>query len=127
MIDYAKQSGFTAVELLITLFVAAIFLIAGYQLYAVIIKDGGSTRAQSQANNVNYDYLQRYAGTATTPCTTQTPLTNAFITVPNLSNVKVTVAISCPYPSTPAVSKVQVTVQYNNPQQAITNALFVSQ
>lgn len=91
-----KQSGFSAVELLITLFIAAAFLISGYQLYAVVIKDGGEARMQSSASNVATDYLQRYKSSATNPCTVQAPLSDSPITVSGLSNVTATVAISCP-------------------------------
>ena len=120
-----KKSGFSAVELLITLFIAAAFLISGYQLYAVVIKDGGEARMQSSATNVTTDYLQRYKSSATNPCTPQTPLTDSAITVTGLSNVTVSVAISCPYSSTTSISKILVTIKYGNPQQTITNATYV--
>jgi len=120
-----RKSGFSAVELLITLFIAAAFLISGYQLYAVVIKDGGEARMQSNASNVATDYLQRYKSSATNPCTTQAPLTDSAITVTGLSNVTVSVAISCPYSSTTSISKILVTIKYGNPQQTITNATYV--
>jgi len=91
------SNGFSAVELLITLFIAAAFLISGFQLYAVIIKDGGEARMQSSASNVATDYLQRYKSSATNPCTTQSPLTDSSISIPGLSSVTVSVAITCPY------------------------------
>ena len=122
-----KQSGFTAVELLITLFIAAAFLVSGYQLYGLIIKDGGQTRAQGRAGNVAYDYLQRYKPFATNPCTPQTPIIpNSPITVANLSNVTVTVAISCPYGTASIISKILVTLNYNSPQQVVSNATYVA-
>jgi Tfp pilus assembly protein PilE len=121
-----KKLGFTAVELLVTLFVAAAFLLAGYQLYLLIIKDGGESRMQARASNVAYDYLQRYKPAVTVPCSTSTPLSNQSITVANLSNVTVTVQITCPYGTTAAVSKVIVNLNYNNPQQTISNATYVS-
>ena len=68
----SQQSGFTAVELLITLFVAAAFIVAGYQLFNIVMKDGGETRAESRAGNVAYDYLRRYTDAATNPCTPST-------------------------------------------------------
>ena len=120
-----KKSGFSAVELLITLFIAAAFLISGYQLYAVVIKDGGEARMQSSASNVATDYLQRYKSSATNPCTTSTPLTDSSITVPGLSNVTVSVAITCPYSSTTSVSKILVTIKYGTPQKTISNATYV--
>jgi len=92
--------AFTAVELLITLFIAAAFLMSGYQLYNLIIKDGGETRMQARASNVAYDYLQRYKSNVTNPCTVQTPLTDSPITVDNLTDVTVSIAITCPYAST---------------------------
>jgi Tfp pilus assembly protein PilE len=122
-----KHSGFTAVELLVTLFVAAAFLIAGFQLYTLIIKDGGESRAQARAANVAYDYLQRYKPTASNPCIASTPVNNQSITAANLSNVTVTVAITCPYGIASSVSKIAVNLNYNNPQQVISEATYVTQ
>jgi prepilin-type N-terminal cleavage/methylation domain-containing protein len=120
-----KQSGFTVIELLITLFVAAAFLVAGFQLYNAIIKDGGQTRSESRATNVAYDYLRRYSVSATNPCTVLTPLTNSSLTVTGLSAVTVTVAISCPYAATTNVSKIDVSVIYNSPQQTVKYSTYV--
>jgi prepilin-type N-terminal cleavage/methylation domain-containing protein len=120
-----KQSGFSAIELLITLFIAAAFLMSGYQLYDVIMKDGGETTAKTRASNVAYDYVQQYKTTPTNPCTAQTPLTDSPKTVSGLSNVTVTVTISCPYSSITSISKVLVTVKYNTPQQTVSNATYV--
>jgi Tfp pilus assembly protein PilE len=127
MIGRQEQSGFTAVELLITLFVAAAFLIAGYQLFNVVIKDGGQARAESTAGNVAYDYLRRYAPEATNPCTAGTVLNNADVTVDGLSNAKITVAISCPpgYGTT-GLSKVEATITYNTPQQTAKYSTFTN-
>ena len=127
----AKQFGFTAVELLITLFIAAAFLMSGYQLYSLIIKDAGETRATARASNVAYDYLQRYKTSATSPCTAKTvsngqaPLNNQSISVTGLAAVTVTVEITCPYSSTTSISKVLVTLKYNNPPKIINNATYV--
>jgi prepilin-type N-terminal cleavage/methylation domain-containing protein len=109
-----KESGFSAVELLITLFIAALFLVAGYQLYNLILQDGGQTRAQSKANNVVYDYLKRYESFASNPCTATTPVNNEAIDVSNLENVSITVAITCPYTASTSISKISVTINYND-------------
>lgn len=118
--------GFTAVELLVTLFVAAAFLIAGYQLFSVVIRDGGQTRAESKAGNVAYDYLRRYAPQATNPCTASTPLNNSAVTVSGLIGTTVTVTITCPNPSTPALSKIEATIAYNSPQQTVRYATYTN-
>ena len=125
MTHITKQSGFTAVELLITLFVAAAFLVSGFQLYNLIVKDSGQTRADARASNVAYDYLRRYSASATNPCTVTTPVNNAAINVTGLSAVTVTVAITCPYAATTSVSKIDVSVQFNNPQQTVEYDTYV--
>lgn len=128
-----KQSGFSAIELLITLFIAAAFLVSGFQLYNLIIKDGGQTRAQARASNVLYDYLQRYKPNAGSPCPaggTRTPVNNQAINVTSLSNVTITVTISCPYSSGAYTTKTLVTLKYNygtgtsSSQETISNATF---
>jgi prepilin-type N-terminal cleavage/methylation domain-containing protein len=119
------DSGFTAVELLITLFVAAAFLVAGYQLYSVVIKDGGQTRAQARAANVAYDYLRHYSTSAVNPCEPSTPVNGTSIDVSGLTAVTVTAALSCPYSATTNITKLDVTVLYNNPQQTVKYSTYV--
>lgn len=122
----SNESGFTAVELLVTLFVAAIFLTLGYQIYTSTVKDSGETRALAKANNIAYNYLQQYKAKVSPTCASQTPLINQPIEVEGLTKVTVSVAISCPYsPSTTSVSKVLVTVKYNTPQKEVHNATYV--
>lgn len=127
-----KRAGFTAVELLLTLFIAAAFLVAGYQLFNLIIKDGGQDRADARASNLAYDYLRRYStsASATNPCVAATPLSNSAITVSGLSSTTVTVAITCPYsaasPPIVTISKVEVTVLYNSPQQTMKYSTYVN-
>jgi len=93
------SNGFSAVELLITLFIAAAFLISGFQLYAVVIKDGGEVRMSARAANAATDYLQRYKSNVAVknPCESSTPLSDSAISVTGLSNTTVSVAITCPY------------------------------
>lgn len=108
----SAQSGFTAVELLITLFIAALFLLAGYQLFNVILTSGATARSQALASTTADTYLQQYSDSATTPCSASTPLSNSSITVSGLSNTRVTVAITCPVANTPNLSKISATVTY---------------
>ncbi len=127
MTSKSTQAGFSAVELLITLFVAAAFLVAGYQLYSLIIKDSGQTRSQARASNVTYDYMRRYSVTPYTanPCATANPLTASPLTVTGLSAVTISVVITCPYPARTNVSRIEVTTLYNSPQQTIKQATYV--
>lgn len=107
-----QEGGFTAIELLITLFVAAAFLIAGYQLFNVVIKDGGETRAESTASNVAYDYMRQYSANVSNPCVASQPLTSSAITVDGIANARISIVISCPQDDAPSVSKVEAYVIY---------------
>jgi len=108
-----KQSnGFSAVELLITLFVAAIFLAAGYQLFNFIVTDSGNTRAESSVSNSAYDYLRRYSNSATNPCTAFTALSSQAVSIDGVDSPTVTVTLSCPQTGTPSLTKVEVAISY---------------
>lgn len=123
-----KNMGFSTVELLITLFVAAAFLLSGYQLYSMIIKDGGETRMQARASNAAYDYLQQYKTDShiTNNCTTTsaTVLFNGPITVTGLSNPNLKVTMSCPFTTTPTITKLEVKLEYGN-GKSVTQATYV--
>lgn len=111
-----KQGGFTIIELLVTLFVAAIFLIAGYQLYTSIIRADGQTRAQSAAQSLAADYEARYIASAPYPCVASTPLTNSPVSASGLSNVTISVTITCPKSAPNNIASVAVLVKYGTPQ-----------
>lgn len=120
------QSGFTAVELLVTLFVAAAFLVAGYQLFSVVVREGGATRAEAKAANFAYEQLRRYSTYANAPCNTQTLQNNSPVTVEGLVNVRSTVLITCPTINSTSVSKIETIVRYNDPEQTVRYATYVS-
>lgn len=120
------QTGFSAVELLITLFVGAAFIGAGYQLYGISIKDGSDARLRAQASSIAYSTLRTYSAKATNPCTNQTPTA----TVPagsGLANPAIAVSITCPYGTSASVSQISVVVTYGTTTQSeVTHALYVS-
>lgn len=120
-----SSAGFTAVELLVTLFVAAAFLLAGYQLFNAVIADGGRTRARTTVSNVAYGYLQQYASTATNPCSTAMPASNLSITIPDIATPTLTVAISCPLGTSSSLSRVDVIIEYNNGADSIGQARYI--
>ncbi len=106
-----SQAGFTAVELLVTLFVASAFLVSGFQLFNVVIQSGGETRAASRADNEAYNYLRKYSTSAVAPCVASAPLAaNTPITITGLASPTAGVAISCPVASAPSLSKVESTI-----------------
>lgn len=122
------QKGFTAVELLVTIFVAALFLAAGYQLYNVTLKSSAEGRDQADASLVASNYLNAHRNAVTNPCTTSTPLSNTPISAANLARPTVTVIISCPIASAGSVSKIETTVSYGRPdnRKTVKRTLFVN-
>lgn len=117
------QDGFSAVELLITLFIASIFLIAGYQIWVFVQLSGSASIQFAKASDLAYDYMRRY--TINTPvCTSSAPTINPQPTVDGLHNVNLTIAYSCP-PNTANITKVTATVTYGpNPQKSVVHAVY---
>lgn len=128
-----NHAGFTAVELLATLFVAAVFLLSGYTLYNTIMMRSGDARQRVQADNIAFDYLRRYQSSATNPCTNSTPATKLAITssaaTNGLTNPTATVQVSCPNTAIQSLSLVTVIIEYQqgaNTQQ-VRQELYVTQ
>lgn len=112
----SSQSGFTAVELLVTLFVAAAFLVASYQLYTLVIREGGSTRAEARAASIAKEYLERYRHYGTDPCEPAILVNNGSIEIEGASNATLSATLTCPNPSTPRLSKVEVSIETDVPE-----------
>lgn len=64
-----SSDGFTAVELLITLFVAVAFIATAYQLYSAVLADSGEARFRAKASNIAYAELRRRSDDSVPGCT----------------------------------------------------------
>lgn len=130
MIKNSNQAGFSAIELMISLFIAVAFIGAGYQLYTLIVKDGGEARLRSRANSIAYETLRTYSSQATSPCTTPTPTPTPTLPSPTsptgLPNATIQVTFTCPYGSTDNTSKLTVKILYGTPQQEVIYASFIT-
>jgi prepilin-type N-terminal cleavage/methylation domain-containing protein len=124
---HVAQSGFTAVELLITLFIGVAFIGAGYQLYGVAVKDGSDVRMRAQASSIAYSQLRTSAAGVSNPCATSTT-TIPVLASTGLINASMTAAISCPYGATSPVSTVTVTLSYgtDSPQKQVSHAIYAT-
>lgn len=121
------DSGFTAVELLVTIIVAMLLLGSGYQLYTTVLRDSGGTQRRASADNAAYQLMRQYQANTTKPCTTSSA-TPSVPSTADLPGSTATVTISCPYGSSSNISLVSVTVTYNNPeQQRVTRAISTRQ
>lgn len=65
-LKYSK--GFTVVELMVTLVIAVLFVISGYQLYGTVSLRSSATRQAAEASNIAYDVL-RHEGSVYVPAT----------------------------------------------------------
>lgn len=134
----SNQAGFSAVELMISLFIAVAFIASGYQLYSVIIKDGASARHRTQASNIAYTYLRKYANQPSGNCSTSylmlpKPVLSAdeVKLLPQLAGpppkaAEVSVLTSCPYGTSSTIWRITVTVKYGSPQKEVSHAIFSS-
>jgi len=129
------QAGFSAVELLITLFIAGLFIIAGNQLYVFVISSGEEANKRTKASNVGYEYLRSKGQTVSKPCTLPAPATTVYpVTVEGLTQVTVTVTFTCPYTSTATdqaplrnITKITSTTKYGSPQNEVIHAIYKTQ
>lgn len=101
------QEGFSAVELLLTLFIGSLFIIAGNQLYIYVISSGEEANQRARASNIGYQYMQTKAPTVSNPCVASSPaagITYSNVPVEGLTNVNITVSVSCPYAGVSSVN-----------------------
>lgn len=109
-----SQQGFSAVELLITLFIAAIFVISGYQLYTIAFKNSTEANQQAQAANLGYEYLRKNTTSSGTACSAaaEQDITPASFTYPGLSEPKIYKKVDCPVAALPNLAKITIRVTY---------------
>lgn len=120
------QSGFTAAELLITLIIAAVFVLAGYQLYSIVINDGAEAQYQAVASNEAYNQLRQLSETPSRePCgaSTQQSFTKSIPGLPGTPRIDI--STNCPY-GAGGVARIttKVTYAYNGSDQEVSHAIF---
>jgi len=106
MIARRLEHGFTAVELLITLFIASIFLFAGYQLFTQVMRDGAGADKDAELSSLAYERMRKSAldASAASPAgcaATSEGTTTTTEPVAGIGNVTFIVTIDCPYSTTP--------------------------
>jgi prepilin-type N-terminal cleavage/methylation domain-containing protein len=124
-----NKSGFSLVELLVTLVIATTFLVGAYQLFSSVMKDSGEARKESRASNVAYDYLRRYATGLSGSCTSPTYPTTVTLPSQNISevgNAVISIVTSCPYASKTNIFKVTVSVSYSSPTNTVLYSTYES-
>ena len=119
------SAGFTAVELLITMLIASMFLFAGYQLYTQVMKDGAETNKTALVSNLASERMQKQVRLLSGPCASSGP-TEVKITEAGIGEVTYTDTVSCPNMSaTPNLKRVKIEASYGtNPVIKVAHATF---
>ena len=105
------ESGFTAVELLVTMIIGAMFLFAGYQLYSQVSRDGVSANKAAILSNKVTEKMRTHAANQSLTCSSiVAPQT---VTEPSIGSVTYTTTISCPNPNLPNLRLIRVKATYD--------------
>ena len=118
------QQGFTVVEVLVTLIIAAVFLLAGYQAYSLVLDESSETRSEAVASNFGYEMLRKRQAATSSPCSAGTSSISIPSTLSLPAPVTASAVTSCPFGSASATSLVTVTVHYGAPAQKVSHAIY---
>lgn len=132
-----RQDGLTTVELMVTLFVAALFILSGYQLYNAVNLRAGNSREMSEASNIAYRILREnavydssFTRAPLTICPASTTLSPSP-TLPTNTLPDPAVAVSRCWlgaSGTSDLQRVTVQVEYGNdtPKRKVVHATYVA-
>ena len=128
-----KSGGFTTVELLVTLFVASLFVISGYQLYSVVNSRAANTRMMSEASNIGYEVLRKegsvYNDSGIPACNTTVsthPTQSVTRSDLRLPSPSIRIRRCVPFSGVPIIL-VTVTVSYDSPLKEVVHATYISE
>lgn len=124
----SSSKGFSTIELLVALFIGAAFIGVGYQLYAIVLRDGANARQQATASDLAYQILRQQSANAPPSCTTpgSTSLTPANPGLP--TPFSVTVSTKCPYPTSGTTGGMitNYTVKVTYGQKEVSHAMYAA-
>ena len=122
--------GFTAIEVLITLFIATVLIGGGYQVYSLVNSSSQEARERSTASNYVYEMLRSMAASAPTTCPAAPAPQDVTSQLPAETGLPqpyaMTALYSCPYGSGHSISQLTVRLLYGpSPQKEVVHALYV--
>ena len=125
-----NRDGFTTVELLVTLFIAAMMVISGYQLYSTVSQRGGRTRSMAEASNLAYSKLRENSNytSVTNSCLTQETIGEITTTISGTTipgPVSLVIRRCKPFTANNIV-RVTAIVRYDSPVKEVAHAVYVA-
>lgn len=128
------NSGFTLVEMLVTMVVGVLFVGTLYQLYIVTITSATEANRDAKASTIGYELLRSKTTSATqTPCvasSTNHNLASEGVNTDGLPTpVTAVTQVDCPYSTMPQINRITVVVRYGqgSNQTEVRHAIFSSQ
>ena len=131
----SRKDGLTTVELMVTLFVAALFILSGYQLYNAVNLRAGNSREMSEASNIAYRILREqaiYDSSFTKDTSSTCPSSSTLSPTPTLPlNTLPNPVVSvyrCYVDTNSDLQRVTVQIEYGNdtPKRKVVHATYVS-
>lgn len=125
------EAGFTAVELLVTLLVASVFLFAGYQLYIQVMRDGAQANKLATLSTLVNERLQQEvtATSSQSSCTASSTkdTTSSPANLNGLTGVTFRTQVTCPS-GTMDLYHIKITGAYNDngTQRTVQHATFTN-
>jgi prepilin-type N-terminal cleavage/methylation domain-containing protein len=127
-----KQQGFTVVEMLVTVIVAATFAFMFYQLFISSIMLSDAARRDAIAGEIAYSNLQKYPTSASVSGAANCALPDASNTTtvnnvyPDIGAVTETTISSWPFACTnPDIVKLESSVSYKGSTKKVTYAAYL--
>ncbi len=124
------KSGFTTVELLVTLFIAAMMVMSGYQLYTAVNQRSGRVRAAAEASNLAYSRLRQNSDyvAVTNNCVAQaeTGASSSTVTDTTLPGTVTVIIRRCKPFADSDITRVTALVRYDTPVKEVAHAVYVA-
>lgn len=123
-----QARGFTAVEVLVTLFIATLLMAGAHQIYGIVTNSTKDARERATASNYAYESLRRATTLAPANCApeAQHDISSQLPEDTRLSApVAMTAETSCPYGDGATISQITIRLTYGTPQKEVAHALYI--
>jgi len=121
------HQGFSAVEVLVTVIVGVVFIGAIAQMYSVVMSDAATVRNRTTASSIAYTQARAKLASISGTCIASSATTTPSANLP--APISMVTAVDCPYSNAgtyanSVISRVTVTVTYDNPQEKVQHVLY---
>ena len=120
---FSPESGFTAIELLITLLIASMFLFSGYQLYTQVNRDGTEANQNARVSNLVNEKLR---ATIVLPAAVCNYTASEQKTESDIGRVTYATSVTCPNSDVSTMRLVKITATYGNPARTLEHATYAN-